>query len=137
MKISVMECLDWESSNSPGQMASFSRAVTDAGVNIEALWSYRHDGGHQIAAISKSPARLEKLLRSLGIKTRKSKVLYAAGKETPAAVPGILEKLAGAGIKVNYADVLGTGDQFSAAVWVEDKDLPAARRALQASRTIL
>jgi hypothetical protein len=137
MKISVMECLDWNTSNRPEQLASFSRAFMDAGVDLEALWTYRHDGGRQIAAISRRPSRLEKLLKSLGIKPRKSRVLFASGPETPAAVPAIIEKLSSAGIKVNYADVLGTGEQFGAAVWVEDKDIPAARRALHSARTML
>jgi hypothetical protein len=133
MKVSVMECLDWNTSNKPEELASYTHTLMDAGVGLEALWTYRHNGkGHQIAAVAKRPAKLDRLLRDLGVKPRHSKCLYVAGRETASAVPGVLEKLSCAGIPVQYSDVLGAGDKFSAAIWVRDRDIGQARRALRA-----
>lgn len=131
MKITVMDCLDWDTSSKPRQLAVYAHTLMDADFGVEALWTYPTNGkGNKIAALVKRPAKLAGLLHTMGVEAHRSKCLYVTGKESASAVPGILEKLAGAGIPVRYSDILGTGREISATIWVKEKDLASAKKAL-------
>lgn len=133
MKISVMDCLDWDTSSKPRQLAVYAHTLMDADFGVEALWTYPRNGKrNKIAAIVKRPDKLAGLLHTMGVEAHRSKCLYVTGKESASAVPGILEKLSDAGIPVGYSDVLGAGREFSATIWVKEKDLASAKRALRA-----
>ncbi|MFQ5512363.1 MAG: hypothetical protein ACE5EO_11010 [Candidatus Krumholzibacteriia bacterium] len=119
--------------NEPGTLATLSRDLADLGINLLALAA--PDSSSQagpIRLLVANPALAQVKMKQAGYKFGIEEVLYIEIKNRPGALAKAMEKLARAGIDVQYAYATAfTGARKTAAVVsVAEGDLAKARKLL-------
>lgn len=133
MGIRVVECVDWDAPNKPGELLKCAEHFKNEGVNLDALWAYTSKNNEsKLAAIGKDAAKLKAALGKLGAKANSTSCFYLSGEDRAGVLVDALKALAGAGINVECADALAGDGKFGATIWVKDSDLAKARQALKA-----
>lgn len=119
----------------PGEGFRFLGALKEAGVNLLSMTAFPIGGGRsQIDVVPEDPAALEKAAKKAGLalKARKQ-ALFIQGKDRPGAVADITRRLSDAGINVHAANAAcGGGGGYGMILWVAQKDVDAAAKALGA-----
>jgi hypothetical protein len=108
-------------------------SLKEAGVNLLSLTAFPIGGGRsQIDVVPEDPAALEKAAKKSGITFKaRRQALFIQGKDRPGAVADVARRLSDAGINVHAANAAcGGGGGFGMIVWVAQKDVDAAAKAL-------
>jgi hypothetical protein len=121
-------------SNRRGEAARILDSLREQGVNLLAFTGFPDKRGAQIdfvpenTAAFKAAARRDKLM----LRAKKSGFLVQ-GDDRPGALSRVLDKLAEARINVTAVDAMCAGkNRFGALLWVKQKDVTKAKRALGA-----
>jgi hypothetical protein len=121
-------------SNRRGEAARILDSLREQGVNLLAFTGFPDKRGAQIdfvpenTAAFKAAARRDKLM----LRAKKSGFLVQ-GDDRPGALSRVLGKLAEARINVTAVDAMCAGkNRFGALLWVKQKDVTKAKRALGA-----
>jgi hypothetical protein len=121
-------------SNRRGEAARILDSLREQGVNLLAFTGFPDKRGAQIdfvpenTAAFKAAARRDKLV----LRAKKSGFLVQ-GDDRPGALSRVLDKLAEARINVTAVDAMCAGkNRFGALLWVKQKDVTKAKRALGA-----
>jgi hypothetical protein len=119
----------------PGEGFRFLSSLKEAGVNLLSLTAFPIGGGRsQIDVVPEDPAALEKAAKKAGITFKaRRQALFVQGKDRPGAVADLARRLSDAGINIHSANAAcGGGGGFGMILWVAQKDLDAAAKALGA-----
>ena len=128
MKTKLVDCMEWKAPNKPGELARCVKAFKKNKVNLDVLWSCGASG--DIGACAKRPAKLRAALKEAGIQAGSSKCFYLAGKDKTGALTRALGKLAKAGVNVDYCSAVAGKGGFGCMIYVDDRDIAKARKAL-------
>ena len=134
---STVRKIDYFAMNVPnrrGEAARILDSLREQGVNLLAFTGFPDKRGAQIdfvpenTAAFKAAARRDKLM----LRAKKSGFLVQ-GDDRPGALSRVLDKLAEARINVTAVDAMCAGkNRFGALLWVKQKDVTKAKRALGA-----
>lgn len=89
--------------NSPGQLARVAKALGDAKVNCSALVAYPAGRESPVRMLVASPAKARKALEVLGGRVTEEDVLRLSLPDRPGQLALVAERLAQAGVNVDYA----------------------------------
>ncbi len=95
--------------DSPGSLAHVARALADHKVNITGLVGIGAQNLSPVRLLVDSPARAKKALRAAGLEPKEEDVLVVTLADKPGTLAAVAEKLAAAGININYAYVTSSG----------------------------
>ncbi|MPZ71342.1 MAG: ACT domain-containing protein [Actinobacteria bacterium] len=113
----------------PGRLAALTRLLGAAGVNIEALTGYSHDGVGTLRIIVDDATSTKRVLRESAIGFTEHAVLTTSMAHRPGELGRVTGALADADIGIDAIYVLRTdADGIELAICVEDAE--AARNAL-------
>ncbi|MBI5624513.1 MAG: hypothetical protein HY924_12105 [Elusimicrobia bacterium] len=134
LSVKLVECLDWDCQDRPGEMLKYAEQFQIEGIDLDAFWAYTpRTETPKLAAIAKNAANLRSALKRLGVTPRSSRCFTLCGKDRAGALIPALKVLADAGVNVEFADALAGLGTFTAAIWVKDADLGKARKLLKAA----
>ena len=121
-------------SNRRGEAARILDSLREQGVNLLAFTGFPDKRGAQIDFVPENTAAFKAAARraKLMLRARKSGFLVQ-GDDRPGALSRVLDKLAEARINVTAVDAMCAGkNRFGALLWVKQKDVTKAKRALGA-----
>lgn len=113
--------------NQPGRLASLTEALAVAGVNIEALAAYGHDGEGTVRLIVNDAATTRRVLEEAALGAEEHTVLTALLPDRPGELARLTRSVADAGINIDAIYVLNTtadGIEFAIAVDQPESALP-------------
>ena len=122
--------------NKPGEGAKVLNALRAAGVALVAMWGYPMGARAKQAALELIPetaAGFGKIARKAGLEgvEKLSGAFLVCGEDRIGAMAEVLSKLADAGINVQSAKGISSGEgRFGAAVFVAPEDAKKAAKAL-------
>jgi len=120
--------------NRRGEAARILDSLRADGVNLLAFTGFPDKRGAQIDFVPENTAAFKAAARraKLKVRARKSGFLVQ-GDDRPGALSRVLDKLAEARINVTAVDAVCAGkNRFGALLWVKQKDVTKAKRALGA-----
>lgn len=105
--------------NQPGRLATLTEALAAAGVNIEALAAYGHDGEGTVRLIVNDAGTTRRVLEEAALGAEEHTVLTALLPDRPGELARLTRSVADAGINIDAIYVLNTtvdGIEFAIAV---------------------
>jgi len=120
--------------NRAGQGAKLLGALADRGVNLLAFSGFPNGKKAQLDFIPEDAAVFKKAVKAAKLTTRPQKYGFLIqGDDRKGAVAKILKKLSDKKINVTAVDAVSAGkDRFAAILFVAQKDVTRAARALKA-----
>ena len=120
--------------NRAGQGAKLLGALADRGVNLLAFSGFPNGKKAQLDFIPEDAAVFKKAVKAAKLTTRPQKYGFLIqGDDRKGAVAKILKKLSDKKINVTAIDAVSAGkDRFAAILFVAQKDVTRAARALKA-----
>ena len=134
---STVRKIDYFAMNVPnrrGEAARILDSLREQGVNLLAFTGFPDKRGAQIDFVPENTAAFKAAARraKLVLRAKKSGFLVQ-GDDRPGALSRVLDKLAEARINVTAVDAVCAGkNRFGALLWVKQKDVTKAKRALGA-----
>lgn|SRR5690606_28308787 len=109
--------------NRPGRLAALTEALAAAGVNIEALTAYGHDGEGAVRLIVNDSTAAARVLDEAGLHYDQRTVLSANLPHRPGELAKLTRSLADAGVNIDALYVLRTGaDGIELAISVDQPE---------------
>jgi len=123
-----------ETPNRPGEAARALRALKDARINLLAFSGFPKGRRAQLDFIPANPATFLAVARGMKLRLRGKKTGFLIrGSDQRGAIARVMSKLARAKINVTAVDAVTAGaGRFGAILWVKQKDVNRAARALGA-----
>jgi hypothetical protein len=90
-----------EMENRPGRLAALTEALAAAGVNIEALAAYAHDGEGTVRLIVNDASAARRVLDEAGLQNRELPVLTAMLPHRPGELARLTRAIADAGVNID------------------------------------
>jgi len=120
--------------NRAGEAARILTGMAKAGVNLLAFTGFPNGRRSQVDFIPANPATFLAVARGMKLKLRGKKTGFLIrGKDRRGAIAGVMARLARSGINVTAVDAVSAGSgRFGAILWVKQKDVNRAVRALGA-----
>ena len=121
--------------NRPGEAGRTLAALAKYGINLLAFTGFPDGHRSQVDFVPANPASFLSAARRLKLRLRAKKTGFLIrGNDKRGAIAGVLSKLAKSRINVTAVDaVCAGGGRFGAILWVKQKDVSRAARALNAS----
>lgn len=113
--------------NRPGRLATLTEALASAGVNIEALAAYGHDGEGTVRLIVSDAATTRRVLEEAALTAEEHTVLTALLPDRPGELARLTRSVADADINIDAIYVLNTtadGIEFAISVDQPESVLP-------------
>jgi hypothetical protein len=121
--------------NRPGEAGRILSGLAKAGVNLLAFTGFPSGRSSQVDFIPANAKTFLAVARGMKLRLRGKKTGFLIrGNDQCGAIARVMSKLAGAKINVTAVDAVGAGGgRFGAILWVKQKDVTRAARALGAS----
>ncbi|MBI5782179.1 MAG: hypothetical protein HZA69_00385 [Gammaproteobacteria bacterium] len=120
--------------NRPGEAGRILTGLAKAGVNLLAFTGFPHGNRSQVDFIPANPTTFLAVARGMKLRVRGKKTGFLVrGSDQRGAIAKVMSRLARAKINVTAVDAVGAGaGRFGAILWVKQKDVNRAARALGA-----
>ena len=116
----------------PGQLARFSKRMSEHELNLEAVWSFGTGRGNaEIVAIPWNPHGFRRIANEVGWVFREGNCFHLTGEDRPGALSDTLDRIAQEGVNLHAVDAMGFGARYSAYVWCDEKDVETLRKVLK------
>ena len=118
-----------------GQGAQILKAISDAGINMQAFTGFPVGGGKsQVDIISGDMAAVRRLAKKEGWRLSATKKSFMVqGNDEVGAIQKVIKRLADARINIVAMDAVAAGrGRYGMILWVKPKDYRRAARALSA-----
>ena len=120
--------------NRAGEAGRILAGLAKAGVNLLAFTGFPHGNRSQVDFIPANPTTFLAVARGMKLRVRGKKTGFLVrGSDQRGAIAKVMSKLARAKINVTAVDAVCAGaGRFGAILWVKQKDVNRAARALGA-----
>ncbi len=120
--------------NRPGEAARILAGLAKVGVNLLAFTGFPSGRSSQVDFVPADPETFQAVARGMKLKLRGKKTGFLVrGGDRRGAIARVMARLARAKINVTAVDAVGAGGgRFGAILWVKQKDVSRAARALNA-----
>lgn len=109
--------------NRPGQLATLTDKLSQAGVHIEALAAYSHGDDSVVRLMANDVDVARRVLTDAGVRFDEQRVIETVIKDEPNALAAMTRKLADSGVNIEAMYLLhATGDSLHFAVAVDDHE---------------
>jgi hypothetical protein len=109
--------------NRPGQLATLTDKLSQAGVHIEALAAYSHGDDSVVRLMANDVGAARRVLTEAGVRFDEQRVIETVIKDEPNALAAMTRKLADSGVNIEAMYLLhANGDSLHFAVAVDDHD---------------
>lgn len=116
----------------PGQLARFSKKMSEEEINLSALWSFGTGRGNaEIMAIPIDPAVFRKTAREAGWIFREGSCFHLTGEDRAGALADTLGRIEQEGINLHAVDAMGIEGRYQAYVWCDEADVEKLRIVLK------
>lgn len=116
----------------PGQLARFSKRMSEDEINLGAVWSFGTGRGNaEIVAIPIDPQAFRRVAREADWPFREGSCFHLTGEDRAGALAETLDRIAQEGINLHAVDAMGFQTRYSAYVWCDEKDVEALRKILK------
>jgi hypothetical protein len=116
----------------PGQLARFSKQMSEHEINLAAVWSFGTGRGNaEIIAIPLDPLVFRKTAREAGWIVREGSCFHLTGEDRAGALADTLDRIAQEGINLYAVDAMGLEGRYSAYVWCSEEDFEKLRLVLK------
>jgi predicted amino acid-binding ACT domain protein len=120
-----------EVADKPGEGARVLGKLSEGGVNLISMTAFPSAGGKSQIDVVASSGDLDAAAKKAGLKlSAKKQAFFVTGDDRPGAVAEVLRKLADAKINVTATNAASGLTGFGMIVFVKQKDLDAAAKAL-------
>ncbi len=109
--------------NRPGQLATLTDKLSQAGVHIEALTAYSHGDDSVVRLMANDVDAARRVLTDAGVRFEEQRVIETVIKDEPNALAAMTRKLADSGVNIEAMYLLhANGDSLHFAVAVDDHE---------------
>jgi len=116
----------------PGQLARFSKQMSEHDLNLAAVWSFGTGRGNaEIVAIPWDTAVFKKVAREAGWTFREGSCFHLTGEDRAGALADTLDRTAQEGINLHAVDAMGIEGRYSAFVWCDEQEVEKLRMVLK------
>ncbi len=117
----------------PGALAKVLTAFREAKVNLNASWAYQMGPGEaQAHFFAADLDRAKQVLTKEGKTPKTESAFWVEDADQIGNYQNVLQRLAQAGINVEATDAFAIGGKFATVIFVAEKDVPKAAKALGA-----
>ena len=117
----------------PGALAQVMGAFREAKVNVTASWGYQMGPGEaQAHFFTGDFDRAKQALTKLGKTPKTEAAFWVEDADQIGNYHTVLQKMAKAGINIEATDAFAIGGKFATVIFVAEKDVPKAAKALGA-----
>ncbi len=121
-----------DSEDRPGQLARFSKRMSEDEINLAGVWSFGTGRGNaEIIAIPHDAHQFRKTARDADWRFREGSCFHLAGEDRPGALADTLDLIAKEGINLHAVDAMGFNSGYSAYVWCDEGDVEKLRLLLK------
>jgi len=115
-----------------GQLARFSKQMSEHEINLHAVWSFGTGRGNaEIIAIPWDTAIFRNVAREAGWTFREGSCFHLTGEDRAGALADTLDRIAQEGINLHAVDAMGLEARYSAYVWCDEQDVEKLRMVLK------
>ena len=115
----------------PGALAQVLGAFREAKVNLTACWAYEMGPGEaQANFFTTDGERARQTLSKLGKAPKTEAAFWVEDADQLGSYHAVLQKIAQAGINIEATDAFAIGGKFATLIFVNEKDVPKAAKAL-------
>ena len=116
----------------PGQLARFSKRMSEEEINLAAVWSFGTGRGNaEIMAIPRDPSHFRDVARQAGWMFREGSCFHLTGEDRAGALTDTLDRIAQEGINLHAVDAIGFDGRYSAYLWCDEKEVEKLRMVLK------
>ncbi|MFY9269292.1 MAG: hypothetical protein WAO55_06035 [Candidatus Manganitrophaceae bacterium] len=116
----------------PGQLARFSKSMSEHEINLAGVWSFGTGRGNaEIIAIPRDPHAFKEAVREANWKIREGSCFHLTGEDRAGALADTLDRIAQEGINLHAVDAMGFEKRYSAYVWCDEQDVEKLRKVLK------
>ena len=116
----------------PGQLARFSKRMSEEEINLAAVWSFGTGRGNaEIMAIPHDPSQFQTAVRAAGWVFREGSCFHLSGEDRAGALTDTLDRIAQEGINLHAVDAIGFEGRYSAYLWCDEKEVEKLRMVLK------
>ncbi len=109
--------------NRPGELASVTAILMEAGVDLYGLWGYgTGHGAAQIIAIPHDEKKFMSVAKDVGWRVREGVCFHVEGQNKAGVLVDLLQKIAAEGVNLMAVDSMSLEDHFGCYMWAEDDD---------------
>ncbi len=109
--------------NRPGQLATLTDKLSQAGVHIEALAAYSHGDDSVVRLMANDVNVARRVLADAGVRFDEQRVIETVIKDEPNALAAMTRRLADSGVNIEAMYLLhANGDSLHFAVAVDDHE---------------
>lgn len=121
-----------DSEDKPGQLARFSKKMSEDEINLAGVWSFGTGRGNaEIIAIPHDVYRFRMAANEAGWHFREGSCFHLIGEDRPGALSDTLDLIAKEGINLHAVDAMGFESGYSAYVWCDEGDVEKLRMLLK------
>jgi hypothetical protein len=112
--------------NRPGQLATLTDKLSEAGIHIEALAAFSQGNSSMVRLMASNVDETRRVLQDAGVRFEEQRVIETVIKDEPNALAEMTRRLADSGVNIEAMYLLhGNGDSLHFAVAVDDHDAAA------------
>ena len=116
----------------PGQLARFSKRMSDYEIGLAAVWSFGTGRGNaEIMAIARDHYTFREVVREAGWTFREGVCFHLTGEDRTGALAETLDRIAQEGINLHAVIAMGFETRYSAYVWCDERDIEKLRQLLK------
>ncbi len=121
-----------DTDDKPGQLARFSKRMSENELNLAGVWSFGTGRGNaEIVAIPRDPHSFKKVIREADWSFREGSCFHLIGEDRPGALADTLDLIAQEGINLFAVDAMAFDRNYSAYVWCDENDVEKLRKVLK------
>jgi len=117
--------------NRPGELASISIKLQEAGVSLLGMWGdSRPDGTSTLRCVPESPKQFRKFADQAGLTVKDGMTVFLHGDDSEGALVETLELISTAGVNVHAIQAVVLHNEFGCFIRVDEKDWDVIARTL-------
>lgn len=117
----------------PGEVAQMANDITDAGVDLAALWGFGlGEGKAQIFFVPKDSINFKELMDKTGWQVKEGTCFRLTTEDKVGVLVELLDKIAKAGINLQAMDAIGVSGQVGCYLWCPEKEVEKLGQLLNA-----
>lgn len=132
MDIKRVQYFSISTQDKPGELARFAKVMMEANVNMAGVWGFgKGQGQADIIAVPTDADSFKKAAQRAGWTAKAGACFHLTGEDRVGALSDTLDRVAREGINLHAVDAMAISGQYSAYVWVQEKDVDRLGKILK------
>ncbi len=131
LKCAMMADFSINLPDEPGELSRLTTMLSDAGINLVALWGYGPGKGDaRFYCVPERAEQFRSFADTAGLDVQEGKTMYLSGADEGGALVETLDKIAAAGISLQAIEAVAIRGEFGCFLWADEQNWDALANLL-------